>query len=152
MEGRPGGPSGTDEISVAARREGAVVTILVQDTGPGVPEHLKGKLDGVAMRVPTPNVSVVDLKFVAKRPTTVEEIQGLIKDASESNKLKGILGCYEEPLVSIDFNHDPHSSMFALNEAKVIDGTLVRVMSWYDNEWGFASRMADTAVKMQEVG
>ena len=119
--------------------------------GKVLPE-LKGKLDGVAMRVPTPNVSVVDLKFVAKRATTVEEIQTLIKDASESNQLKGILGCYDEPLVSIDFNHDPHSSIFALNEAKVIDGTLVRIMSWYDNEWGFASRMADTAVKMQAVG
>ena len=139
------------------RARAAAMSMVPTSTGAAravgkVLPELKGKLDGVAMRVPTPNVSVVDLKFVAKKATTAEEIQGAIKEASESNQLKGILGCYSEPLVSVDFNHDPHSSMFALNEAKVIDGTFVRVMSWYDNEWGFASRMSDTAAKMAEVG
>lgn len=114
--------------------------------GKVLPE-LNGKLDGVAIRVPTPNVSVVDFKFVASRATSVEEIQDAIKTAV-AGRLKGILDCYDAPLVSTDFNHDPHSSIFALNETKVMDGTLVRVLSWYDNEWGFSSRMADTAVKM----
>jgi glyceraldehyde 3-phosphate dehydrogenase len=117
--------------------------------GKVLPE-LKGKLDGTSIRVPTPNVSVVDFKFVAKRPTTVAEIQTAIKTAA-AGPLKGILGCYDEPLVSTDFNHDPHSSIFALNEAKVIDGTFVRVMSWYDNEWGFSNRMADTAAAMMKA-
>lgn len=108
---------------------------------------LKGKLDGTAIRVPTPNVSVVDFKFVAKRPTTVEEIQKAILAAS-NGQLKGILGTYTEELVSTDFNHDTHSSIFALNETKVIEGTFVRVMSWYDNEWGFSNRMSDTAAAM----
>ncbi|MDD5586706.1 MAG: type I glyceraldehyde-3-phosphate dehydrogenase [Alphaproteobacteria bacterium] len=109
---------------------------------------LKGKLDGTAIRVPTPNVSVVDFKFVAKRPTTVDEITKAISAAAASGPLKGILGCYTEPLVSTDFNHDTRSSIFALNETKVIEGTFVRVMSWYDNEWGFSCRMADTAQAM----
>ena len=117
--------------------------------GKVLPE-LNGKLDGVSMRVPTPNVSVVDLKFVASRETSVEEIQDAIKKAA-SGDLKGILGCYTEPLVSTDFNHDPRSSIFALNETKVMDGTLVRILSWYDNEWGFSNRMADTAVKMASL-
>lgn len=108
---------------------------------------LKGKLDGTAIRVPTPNVSVVDFKFVAKRPTSVAEINQAISTAV-AGKLKGILGAYTEPLVSTDFNHDKHSSIFALNETKVIEGTFVRVMSWYDNEWGFSNRMSDTAVAM----
>ena len=108
---------------------------------------LKGKLDGTAIRVPTPNVSVVDLAFVAKRNTTIEEINKAVKDASDG-ALKGILGCYTEPLVSGDFNHDSHSSIFALNETKVISGNFVRVMAWYDNEWAFSHRMADTAVAM----
>ncbi len=108
---------------------------------------LKGRLDGTAIRVPTPNVSVVDFKFVAKRETTVEEIQAVMKEAA-AGPLKGILGVYDEPLVSTDFNHDPRSSVFALNEVKVIEGTFVRVMSWYDNEWGFSARMLDTAVAM----
>jgi len=111
---------------------------------------LKGKLDGVAMRVPTPNVSVVDLKFVAKRETTPDEIKKLIS-AAAAGPLKGILAAYDEPLVSTDFNHDSNSSIFALNEAKVIGGTFVRVMSWYDNEWGFSCRMADTAAAMMAV-
>ncbi|MGQ9372179.1 erythrose-4-phosphate dehydrogenase, partial [Azospirillum sp. A39] len=117
--------------------------------GKVLPE-LKGKLDGTSIRVPTPNVSVVDFKFVAKRATTVEEIQAAIREAA-GGKLNGILGCYDEPLVSGDFNHDSRSSIFALKEVKVIDGTFVRVMSWYDNEWGFSCRMSDTAVAMAEA-
>jgi len=108
---------------------------------------LKGRLDGVSMRVPTPNVSVVDFKFIAKRATTAEEIAAAVKEAS-AGRLKGILGWYDEELVSTDFNHDPRSSIFAVNETKVIDGTLVRVLSWYDNEWGFSNRMGDTAIAM----
>lgn len=108
---------------------------------------LKGKLDGTAIRVPTPNVSVVDLKFVAKRATSVEEINKAISEAANGS-LKGVLGAYSEPLVSMDFNHDPRSSIFALNETKVIGGTFVRIMTWYDNEWGFSNRMSDTALAM----
>ncbi|RJF83697.1 type I glyceraldehyde-3-phosphate dehydrogenase [Azospirillum cavernae] len=108
---------------------------------------LKGKLDGTAIRVPTPNVSVVDFKFNSKRATTVEEITKAISDAA-NGPLKGILGAYTEALVSTDFNHDPHSSIFALNETKVIGGNFVRIMTWYDNEWGFSNRMSDTAVAM----
>ncbi|HCS22472.1 MAG TPA: erythrose-4-phosphate dehydrogenase, partial [Rhodospirillaceae bacterium] len=109
-----------------------------------------GKLDGTAIRVPTPNVSLVDFKFTAKRDTTVEEVNNAILEAS-NGALKGILGTYSEPLVSSDFNHDPHSSIFALKETKVIDGRFVRVMSWYDNEWGFSNRMSDTAVAMAKL-
>jgi glyceraldehyde 3-phosphate dehydrogenase len=112
---------------------------------------LKGKLDGTAIRVPTPNVSVVDFKFTAARDTSAEEIGALIRQAAEG-PLKGVLGCYTEELVSTDFNHDPRSSIFALNETKVIDGRFVRVMTWYDNEWGFSNRMSDTAVAMAKVG
>ena len=112
--------------------------------------ELKGKLDGVAIRVPTPNVSVVDLKIVAKRATDVKEINAAMKRASEQ-QLKGILGYTSAPNVSIDFNHDPHSSTFHEDQTKVQNGTLVRVMSWYDNEWGFSNRMADTAVAMSKV-
>jgi glyceraldehyde 3-phosphate dehydrogenase len=112
---------------------------------------LKGKLDGTAIRVPTPNVSVVDFKFVAARATSVEEINAAIEKAAKG-PLKGILACYSEPLVSSDFNHDAHSSIFAIKETKVMEGTFVRVMSWYDNEWGFSNRMSDTAVAMQRVG
>src|ERR1700694_545886 len=109
--------------------------------------ELAGKLDGVAIRVPTPNVSVVDFKFVAKRATSKDEINNAVKRASEQ-QLKGILGYTNEPNVSGDFNHDPHSSVFHMDQTKVIDGTFVRVMSWYDNEWGFSCRMSDTAVAM----
>ncbi len=135
------------------RARAAALNMIPTSTGAAkavgkVLPELKGKLDGVAIRVPTPNVSLVDFKFVAKRATTVEEITDLIKNASNSNQLKGILGCYTDELVSSDFNHDPHSSIFALNETKIIDGTMVRVMAWYDNEWGFSNRMLDTAVKM----
>lgn len=113
--------------------------------------ELKGKLDGVSIRVPTPNVSVVDFKFVPKRATTVEEINNAVKAAADG-ALKGILGYYDEELVSGDFNHDARSSIFSLEGTKVMDGTLVRVMSWYDNEWGFSNRMLDTAVLMHKVG
>ena len=112
--------------------------------------ELKGKLDGFAMRVPTPNVSVVDLKIVAKKATSVEEINGAVKRAAEQ-QLKGILSYTTSPNVSIDFNHDPHSSTFHMDQTKVMDGTLVSVLSWYDNEWGFSNRMADTAVAMGKL-
>lgn len=114
--------------------------------GKVLPE-LNGKLDGVAIRVPTPNVSLVDLKFTAARATTVDEINNAVKAAADGD-MKGILGYYDEPLVSGDFNHNPLSSVFSLEGTKVIDGTLVRVMSWYDNEWGFSNRMMDTASAM----
>lgn len=108
---------------------------------------LNGKLDGVAIRVPTPNVSCVDLTFEASRATTVEEINEAII-AAANGPLKGILGFTDQPNVSIDFNHDPHSSTFALDQTKVMEGTMCRILTWYDNEWGFSSRMADTAVEM----
>ncbi|MBN2630647.1 MAG: type I glyceraldehyde-3-phosphate dehydrogenase [Rhodobacteraceae bacterium] len=111
---------------------------------------LKGKLDGFAIRVPTPNVSVVDLKFIAKRATSVAEINAAIKSAADG-KLKGILGYTEFKNVSMDFNHDPHSSVFHMDQTKVMDGTLCSVLSWYDNEWGFSNRMADTAVAMGKL-
>ncbi|KUM23196.1 type I glyceraldehyde-3-phosphate dehydrogenase [Mesorhizobium sp. USDA-HM6] len=106
---------------------------------------LKGKLDGISIRVPTPNVSVVDFKFIAKRSTTAQEINEALIAASKG-KLKGILSVTHHPNVSIDFNHDPHSSIAALDQTKVMDGNFVSVLSWYDNEWGFSNRMGDTAV------
>jgi glyceraldehyde 3-phosphate dehydrogenase len=109
--------------------------------------ELKGKLDGVSIRVPTPNVSVIDLKIVAKRQTNKDEINDAIRRASQQ-QLKNILGVTDHPNVSIDFNGDQHSSIFATDQTKVQGGTLVRVLSWYDNEWGFSNRMADTAVAM----
>jgi glyceraldehyde 3-phosphate dehydrogenase len=112
--------------------------------------ELAGKLDGVAIRVPTPNVSVVDFKFVAKRATTKEEVNAAVTRAAEQ-QLKGILGYTVDKNVSIDFNHDPRSSIFHIDQTKVLDGTLVRVMSWYDNEWGFSNRMIDTAVAMGQL-
>jgi glyceraldehyde 3-phosphate dehydrogenase len=107
--------------------------------------ELNGKLDGYAMRVPTINVSIVDLSFIAARPTTAEEINAIMKAAAEG-ELKGILGYTQEPLVSVDYNHDPRSSVFDATLTKVSEGTLVKVSSWYDNEWGFSNRMLDTAV------
>lgn len=109
--------------------------------------ELKGKLDGVSIRVPTPNVSCVDFKFIAKRDVTAEEINAAIKKYADG-ELKGVLGYTEFPNVSIDFNHDPHSSTMALDQTKVMDGNFVSVLSWYDNEWGFSNRMADTAVAL----
>ncbi|WP_278371891.1 type I glyceraldehyde-3-phosphate dehydrogenase, partial [Thalassospira xiamenensis] len=109
--------------------------------------ELKGKLDGTAIRVPTPNVSMVDLTFVAGRDTTADEINAAIKDAA-NGPLKGVLGVCEAPLVSIDFNHNPNSSTFDVTQTQVIGGNFVRILSWYDNEWGFSNRMSDTAVAM----
>ena len=110
-----------------------------------IPE-LKGKLDGTSIRVPTPNVSVVDFKFTTPKPTTKEAVNEAIAAAASSNRLKGILATNNEPLVSMDFNHSPASSTFDLTQTQVIDGVFVRVLSWYDNEWGFSNRMGDTAV------
>ncbi|MCW5722737.1 MAG: type I glyceraldehyde-3-phosphate dehydrogenase [Devosia sp.] len=109
--------------------------------------ELKGKLDGVSIRVPTPNVSCVDFKFIAKRNVTADEINAAIKKYADG-ELKGVLGYTDQPNVSIDFNHDPHSSTMALDQTKVMDGNFVSVLSWYDNEWGFSNRMADTAVAL----
>ena len=137
------------------RGRAAALSMIPTSTGAAkaiglVLPELKGKLDGVAIRVPTPNVSVVDLKIVAKRTTTVDEINDAMKRASEQ-QLKGILAYTNAPNVSIDFNHDPHSSTVHMDQTKVMNGTLVRVMSWYDNEWGFSNRMADTAVAMGKL-
>ena len=137
------------------RGRAAALSMIPTSTGAAkaiglVLPELQGKLDGVAIRVPTPNVSVVDLKIIAKRKTDVAEINAAIKAAADG-KLKGILGYTNAPNVSIDFNHDPHSSTFAMDQTKVQNGTLVRVMSWYDNEWGFSNRMADTAVAMGKL-
>ncbi|HEX9702590.1 MAG TPA: type I glyceraldehyde-3-phosphate dehydrogenase [Rhodospirillales bacterium] len=113
--------------------------------------ELAGKLDGTAIRVPTPNVSLIDLTFTASRETTAEEINAAIKKAAEG-RLKGVLAYVTDDLVSIDFNHNPASSNFDATQTQVIDGTFVRVLSWYDNEWGFSNRMPDTAVVMHGVG
>lgn len=138
------------------RARAAALNIIPTSTGAAkavgkVLPELKGKLDGTSLRVPTPNVSVVDFKFVAKRNTTVEEVNQLIIDAA-NGPLKGILGAYAEPLVSTDFNHDSHSSIFALNETKVMEGNFVRILTWYDNEWGFSNRMGDTVIAMANAG
>ncbi len=138
------------------RARAAALSMIPTSTGAAkavglVLPELAGKLDGVAIRVPTPNVSVVDFKFIAKRKTDKEEVNAAIKRASEQ-QLKGILGYTAQPNVSIDFNHDPHSSVFHMDQTRVMDGTFVRVMSWYDNEWGFSNRMADTAVAMGKLG
>ncbi|KZB53172.1 type I glyceraldehyde-3-phosphate dehydrogenase [Thalassospira xiamenensis] len=109
--------------------------------------ELKGKLDGTAIRVPTPNVSMVDLTFVAGRDTTADEINAAIKEAA-NGPLNGVLGVCDAPLVSIDFNHNPNSSTFDVTQTQVIGGNFVRILSWYDNEWGFSNRMSDTAVAM----
>ena len=112
--------------------------------------ELKGKLDGVAIRVPTPNVSVVDLVFESARATTVAEVNAAIRAAADGG-MKGILGYTDQPNVSSDFNHDSHSSIFHMDQTKVMDGTMVRILTWYDNEWGFSNRMADTAVAMGKL-
>jgi glyceraldehyde 3-phosphate dehydrogenase len=109
--------------------------------------ELKGKLDGVSIRVPTPNVSCVDFKFISKRNVTADEINAVVKKYADG-ELKGVLGYTTQPNVSIDFNHDPHSSTMALDQTKVMDGNFVSILSWYDNEWGFSNRMADTAVAL----
>ncbi|KGB81776.1 glyceraldehyde-3-phosphate dehydrogenase [Rhodovulum sp. NI22] len=134
------------------RARAAAMSMIPTSTGAAkavglVLPELNGKLDGVAIRVPTPNVSVVDLTFEAARDTSAEEINAAIKAAAQG-PLKGILGYTEHPNVSIDFNHDPHSSVFHLDQTKVMDGNLARILTWYDNEWGFSNRMADTAVAL----
>ncbi len=138
------------------RARAAALSMIPTSTGAAkavglVLPELNGKLDGSAIRVPTPNVSVVDFKFVARRQTNADEIKQAIRSAAQQ-QLKGVLGFTEQPNVSIDFNHDPHSSIFHMDQTKVMEGTLVRVVSWYDNEWGFSNRMADTAVAMGKLG
>ncbi|QOG06151.1 type I glyceraldehyde-3-phosphate dehydrogenase [Aureimonas sp. OT7] len=137
------------------RARAAALSMIPTSTGAAkavslVLPELKGRLDGVAIRVPTPNVSVVDFKFVAKRATTVEEVQQAIRAAADG-PLKSILGYTDFPNVSHDFNHDAHSSVFHMDQTKVMDGTLVRILSWYDNEWGFSNRMSDTAVALAKA-
>ena len=132
------------------RARSATMSMIPTKTGAAaavglVLPELNGKLDGYAMRVPTINVSVVDLSFIAQRATSAEEINQLMKDAA-AGSLKGILAYNTEPLVSVDFNHNPHSSIFDSTLTKVSNGTLVKVSAWYDNEWGFSNRMLDTAV------
>ncbi len=134
------------------RARAAAMSMIPTSTGAAkavglVLPELNGKLDGVSIRVPTPNVSVVDLTFEASRDTTIEEVNAAIK-AAANGPLKGVLGYTEVPNVSIDFNHDPHSSIFHMDQTKVVAGNMVRILTWYDNEWGFSNRMSDTAVEM----
>jgi glyceraldehyde 3-phosphate dehydrogenase len=138
------------------RARAAAVSMIPTSTGAAkavglVLPELKGKLDGVSVRVPTPNVSLVDLKFLAKRATTVEEVNKAIIAAAASGPLKGLLDVVHDKLVSVDFNHNPASSSFALDQTKVMDGNFVSIMTWYDNEWGFSNRMGDTAVAMGKL-
>ena len=138
------------------RARAAAMSMIPTSTGAAkalglVIPALAGKLDGSSIRVPTPNVSLVDLKFVAKKPTSVQEVNDAIKAAAATGPLKGILDVVHDKLVSVDFNHNPASSSFALDQTKVMDGTFVSVMTWYDNEWGFSNRMADTAVAMGKL-
>jgi glyceraldehyde 3-phosphate dehydrogenase len=137
------------------RARAAALSMIPTSTGAAkavglVLPELKGKLDGVAIRVPTPNVSVVDLTFEAARATTVEEINDAIR-AAANGPMKGILGFTDKKLVSSDFNHDPHSSIFHCDQTKVMEGTMCRILTWYDNEWGFSNRMSDTAVAMGKL-
>jgi len=137
------------------RARAAALSMIPTSTGAAkavglVLPELNGKLDGVAIRVPTPNVSVVDLTFEASKATTIEEINAAIIAAADG-PLKGVLGYTDLPMVSSDFNHDPHSSIFHLDQTKVLDGNMVRILTWYDNEWGFSNRMADTAVAMGKL-
>ncbi|WP_370931381.1 type I glyceraldehyde-3-phosphate dehydrogenase [Bartonella sp. DGB1] len=138
------------------RARAAALSIIPTSTGAAkavslVLPELAGKLDGVSMRVPTPNVSAVDLKFISKKPTTVEEINNAIKQAATEGDLVNILGYCDESLVSCDFNHDPRSSIFHLDQTKVIDQTMCRILSWYDNEWGFSNRMVDTTIAVAKT-
>lgn len=137
------------------RARAAALSMIPTSTGAAkavglVLPALNGKLDGVAIRVPTPNVSVVDLTFEASQPTTVDEINAAIIKAADG-PMKGILGYTDEPLVSTDINHDSRSSIFHLDQTKVLDGNMVRILTWYDNEWGFSNRMSDTAVAMGKL-
>ncbi len=138
------------------RARAAAMSMIPTSTGAAravglVLPELEGKLDGTAVRVPTSNVSMIDLTFVASRATSVEEVNDAVIEAAQG-RLKGVLGTVDEPLVSVDFNHNPLSSIFDLNQTQVVGGNFVRVLSWYDNEWGFSNRMADTAVAMAKVG
>jgi glyceraldehyde 3-phosphate dehydrogenase len=138
------------------RARAAAVSMIPNTTGAAkaiglVLPELAGKLDGTAVRVPTPNVSLIDLKFVAERPVTVAEINEAMI-AAANGRLKGVLGAEAAELVSVDFNHNPNSSTFDLTQTKVIEGTFVRVLSWYDNEWGFSNRMSDTATLLAKLG
>ena len=146
-----------DQIHPDMRRARAAGMSMIPTTtgaaravGEVLPE-LKGKLDGSAIRVPTPNVSLIDLTFTPSRDTSVDEVNAVLKAASESGPLKGILAFTDEPLVSIDLNHDAASSTVDSLETAVIEGKLVRVISWYDNEWGFSNRMVDTAAAMAKL-
>lgn len=137
------------------RARAAAMSMIPTSTGAAaavglVLPELAGKLSGTSIRVPTPNVSVVDLKFIPGRETTVDEINAAMRHAAEG-PMKGVLGATDEQLVSIDFNHNPNSSTFDLTQTQIVDGGLVRVMSWYDNEWGFSSRMGDTAIAMAKL-
>ena len=137
------------------RARAAALSMIPTSTGAAkavglVLPELNGKLDGVAIRVPTPNVSVVDLTFESSRDTTVEEVNNAIITAADG-PLKNVLAYTDLPMVSSDFNHDPHSSIFHLDQTKVLDGNMVRILTWYDNEWGFSNRMADTAVAMGKL-
>ena len=139
------------------RARAAALSMIPTTTGAAkavglVLPELAGKLDGTSIRVPTPNVSLIDFKFRAKKATSVEEVNAAIKKAAASGPLKGILAVNDQPLVSSDFNHNPASSSFDVNQTQVIDGRFVRVLSWYDNEWGFSNRMGDTAVAMSKLG
>ena len=147
-----------DQIHKDLRRARAAAMSMIPTTtgaaravGEVLPE-LKGKLDGSAVRVPTPDGSLVDLTFQPKRDTTVEEVNGVLKAAAESDRLKGILVYTDEPIVSIDIVHTPQSSTVDSLETSVLEGKLVRVVAWYDNEWGFSNRMVDTAAKMASLG
>ena len=138
------------------RARAAGLSVIPTSTGAAkavglVLPELKGKLDGTAVRVPTPNVSMIDLKFIPSRETTVAEINAAMERASPAGELKGVLGVNKEKLVSIDFNHNPASSTFDLTQTAIVDGKLVRVLSWYDNEWGFSCRMCDTAVALGKL-
>ena len=135
------------------RARAAALSMIPTSTGAAkavglVLPELNGKLDGVAIRVPTPNVSCVDLTFESSRATTVEEVNAAIAAAAAEGPLKGVLACTDLPMVSCDFNHDPASSTFHLDQTKVLDGDMVRILTWYDNEWGFSNRMLDVAAKM----
>jgi glyceraldehyde 3-phosphate dehydrogenase len=138
------------------RARAAALSMIPTSTGAAkavglVLPELKGKLDGVSIRVPTPNVSVIDLKVVTRRATSVEEINAAVRKAA-AGPFKGIVTTTDQPNVSVDFNHDPHSATFAIDQTKVMEGNLVRVLAWYDNEWGFSNRMCDTAAAMGRLG
>ena len=132
------------------RARAAAMSLIPTSTGAAravglVLPALKGKLDGTAIRVPTANVSLIDFKFDSARETSSDEVNGLMEDAAKSNRLRGIIGINKAPTVSVDFNHDPHSSTFDVTQTQVLDKRFVRVLSWYDNEWGFSNRMVEVA-------